>query len=165
MLSDSVYRVIEVLNQVKWFENCGKPLDLEPSMIGKIEQCLSWEEAIQESEKYEWKCIKNEAINQISEYLDIHHRKIYQNWNIVVQEIRPQIIEVNENKIKPNLPINFIPQLGNSVKSDIFDLLIETHWSYLVEPVFFTPVTFWYIKGHFPCGWQGNFPDGKLLVF
>ena len=165
MLNDNVKQVIEVLNQVMWFENCGKPLDLEPSMVGKIEQCLSWEEAIKESEVYEWKCIKNEALNQISEYLDANHRKIYQNWNTIVQEIRPLLAEVNENKIKPNLSIDFGSQLSNNIRSDILDLLIETHWSYLVEPVFFTPVTYWYIKGHFPCGWRGNFPDGKLLVY
>jgi hypothetical protein len=165
MLSDSVYRVIEVLNQVKWFENCGKPLDLEPSMIGKIEQCLSWEEAIQESEKYEWKCIKNEAINQISEYLDTHHRKVYQNWNIVIGEIQPILDAVYEKKIMINLTGKSNNEAGKSIRRDVLRLLLETHWSYLVEPVFFTPVTFWYIKGHFPCGWRGNFPDGKLLVF
>lgn len=23
----------------------------------------------------------------------------------------------------------------------------------------------WYRKGHWPCGWEGNWPDGKLIVF
>jgi hypothetical protein len=165
MLNDNVYKLLEVLHQVKWFENCGKPLELEESMIGNIDQCLTWEQAVKEADSYEWKCIKNEAVNQITQYLDAKHRKIYQTWNLIIDEIRPLLNEVYEDKILFFLPSNLNKELGQSIRKDILRLLIEAHWSYLVQPVFFTPVTFWYIKGHFPCGWRGDFPNGQLLVY
>ena len=33
---------------------------------------------------------------------------------------------------------------------------------------FFRKLAFWYLQGHFPCGWKGKyseFPNGKLVVF
>ena len=30
---------------------------------------------------------------------------------------------------------------------------------------FYLPMMKWYIKGHFPCGWQGPYPRGRAVVF
>ena len=30
---------------------------------------------------------------------------------------------------------------------------------------FFRDLIYWYSLGHFPCGWQGEHPEGKLIVF
>jgi iron-sulfur cluster repair protein YtfE (RIC family) len=166
MLNKSVFKTLEVLEKVNWFFNCGGKLILEPNMTEKIDQCSSWQEALQEAQKREWRNIKNEGSNSISSFLDQHHRVEYQTWNDKVDEINPLIENlflVNPiNSVSESLDLSAIKKI---VRSDIFDLLIESAWSHLAEPVFFAPVTFWYIKGHFPCGWRGDFPNGKLLVF
>jgi hypothetical protein len=32
-------------------------------------------------------------------------------------------------------------------------------------PGFFASNAYWYIKGHFPCGWEGEFPKGTLVIY
>ena len=35
-----------------------------------------------------------------------------------------------------------------------------------VNPLgFFSEVGGWYLRGHFPCGWEGSFPEGRLIVY
>ncbi len=33
------------------------------------------------------------------------------------------------------------------------------------SPDFFTNLIEWYRLGHWPCGWEGEYPKGKLIVY
>jgi hypothetical protein len=166
MSRDTVLKTLEILKKVDWFSRVGQEIELESSMTGKIEQCHSWDEAL-EANNVHWRNIKLRAQNQLTMFLDVKHHELYQTWNDVVGEIKPFIDELFQvNPIETNLSkVADIETIKKITVQDIRRLLIEASWSHLAEPVFFTPVTFWYIKGHFPCGWRGEYPNGKLLVF
>lgn len=51
------------------------------------------------------------------------------------------------------------------VTLDIEMACLEQEYSHLVEPGFHQIVAEWYVRGHFPCGWEGRFPKGKLVIF
>lgn len=35
----------------------------------------------------------------------------------------------------------------------------------LYPPGFFASNANWYVRGHFPCGWRGEFPKGQLVIY
>jgi hypothetical protein len=35
----------------------------------------------------------------------------------------------------------------------------------LYPPSFFASNAYWYVMGHFPCGWRGEFPKGQLVIY
>jgi hypothetical protein len=101
MLNDSVYKTIEVIKKIDWFANCGKPLQLEPSMVGKIHQISSWKEALSHADTVRWRNIKLDGLNAISGFLDQNHRAEYQTWNEKTAELRPLVDNLfTENPIK-----------------------------------------------------------------
>jgi len=53
----------------------------------------------------------------------------------------------------------------DTVQWDILHLAIESEYSDIFPPGFYASQAYWYLKGHFPCGWEGNFPKGKLVVY
>ena len=48
---------------------------------------------------------------------------------------------------------------------DILGACIEMEYADLCPPGFYTNLASWYVKEHFPCGWQGVFPQGMLIVY
>jgi hypothetical protein len=51
------------------------------------------------------------------------------------------------------------------VRNDITGACMEAEYADVCPPGFFTSIAHWYINGHFPCGWWGAFPQGKLVVY
>jgi hypothetical protein len=53
-----------------------------------------------------------------------------------------------------------------SVRWDIIHLCMEAEYADLYPPGFFAAKGYWYVAGHFPCGWHRNFPkEGKLIIY
>jgi hypothetical protein len=42
---------------------------------------------------------------------------------------------------------------------------MEAEYADVCPPGFFTSIAHWYLNGHFPCGWWGAFPQGKLVIY
>lgn len=47
---------------------------------------------------------------------------------------------------------------------DILHLCMEAEYAEVYPPGFYASQAYWYMQGHFPCGWQGPFPKGGKLV-
>jgi hypothetical protein len=72
---------------------------------------------------------------------------------------------VREKIEAARIPVAFPETFIRAVEWDIMMLLTEADHSDLVKPAFYAVLGFYYIKGHFPCGWEGNFPQGRLIVY
>src|SRR5258708_2980670 len=48
---------------------------------------------------------------------------------------------------------------------DIMGFCMEAEYADVCPPGFFTSIGHWYVNGHFPCGWLGAFPQGKLVIY
>lgn len=55
--------------------------------------------------------------------------------------------------------------IETTVQWDVLHLAAEAAFADVCPPGFYASQAYWYVKGHFPCGWQGDFPDGKLVIF
>ena len=53
----------------------------------------------------------------------------------------------------------------SAVQWDILHVCMEAEYADVYPPGFYASQAYWYVKGHFPCGWQGEFPNGKLIVY
>jgi hypothetical protein len=42
---------------------------------------------------------------------------------------------------------------------------VEQEYADVVAPAFFSRLAEWYLRGHYPCGWLGDYPDGKIMVY
>jgi hypothetical protein len=58
------------------------------------------------------------------------------------------------------------PVFGRTVQWDLLHLCMEAEYADVYPPGFFASHAYWYIKGHFPCGWRGGeFPNGTLIIY
>ena len=51
------------------------------------------------------------------------------------------------------------------VRLEIVGFGMEQEYADVVDLNFCTVLGKWYMSGHFPCGWRGEYPDGILVVF
>jgi hypothetical protein len=69
-------------------------------------------------------------------------------------------------KIEPVTREHKLPKaFEHTVQWDILHACIETEHADLCPTGFYANLASWYTNGHFPCGWQGEFPQGMLIIY
>ena len=154
------------LKTINWFENCGKPLDLNLSM--SLNRVGCWEQAIEKCQTFEWENVTLEARNQLTVWLHFNDKANYQNWNKIVDAHKSTTLNslIAEHIIPFQLNHNLDATFVHCVQWDILGALMEN--SFLKSghhAFFFLDLLIVYEAGHFPCGWEGEFPNGSLLVY
>ncbi|MRV75985.1 hypothetical protein GJ700_30155 [Duganella sp. FT92W] len=101
-----------------------------------------------------WNGMRTEASKQV-------HTHYFENkisMDFLHKDISPEIIKICEDSISSTMMIFF---------DDIYSDLIEIARGKLVGMITDLHQIMWdaYKEKLFPCGWKGNFPDGKLCVF
>jgi len=125
-----------------------------------------WETAIENCSSVEWGNLCLEAVNQYYARLTERAPERLAQRNDIVKEIKKTSIPLVREKIADVVRDNALPQcFEDTVQWDILHLCIEAEFSDVFPPGFYASQAYWYSKGHFPCGWSGNFPAGHLLVF
>ena len=86
--------------------------------------------------------------------------------NSIVREMKPSAETLVRDKTaiviaQHNLPSVFFRR----VYADILHLFMESEFADVYPPGFFASHAYWYAKGHFPCRWQGEFPQGNLIIY
>jgi hypothetical protein len=51
-----------------------------------------------------------------------------------------------------------------SIEWDVLHACMEMHFADFVSPGIYSRMLELYYEGHFPCGWEGKAPEGRLLV-
>ena len=151
---------LEKLRQVQWF-CCVGVHDTDAAQV-----LSSWSEAIESCSSTEWEELCMEAANQYREKLVKKSPLQFQKWNDIVLEIKPIVQGVVIENTKQVLEKNCLPKsFTDAVNWDILHLCMEAEYADVLQPGFFASQAYWYMKGHFPCGWQGEFPSGKIIVY
>ena len=113
-----------------------------------------------------WESLCQDAANQYRTRLLEHDKQRFRDWNLLVREIKGKTVPLVLSKTKKMVDANQLPKgFIDTVQWDILHLCMESEYADVFPPGFFASQAFWYIKGHFPCGWKGKFPDGQLVVF
>ncbi len=154
------------LRAIRWFARCGKPFDLDLTM--NTDRVKDWPTAIASCNDPAWENVELEAQNQLTLWLHANNRAAYQKWNDIVLSHKSSVLTpLIEQKIIPfQVKLGLDISLVHCVKWDILGALMEN--SYLGsghKAFFFLELLMVYEAGHFPCGWIGEWPQGKLRVF
>ena len=101
-----------------------------------------------------------ESINLCRDVLVTTARDRYQQWNNIVDTIkyilRDIFEEVNETYPK---------DVSKNVEWVLLNYLVEKEYEDLYPNGYYQKWIKWYFAGHHICGWQGEFPDGKLIIY
>lgn len=63
------------------------------------------------------------------------------------------------------IELNRLPrEFRGAVDWDVLHACMEAEYADVFQPGFYASQAYWYVKGHFPCGWQGAFLSGKLVI-
>ncbi len=157
--------VINQLNECTWFSNCGKPLVTNQYLnISFLENKKMIEECIQ---SIIWENVCLEEIGNITAFLSLNRRNEYrETWNVMTKTIRSEIIPILmpiiENKIEiADLPLS----ISDDVMFNILNIIMAYSCREIIRNEFFDELLYIYLSGHLPCGWEGDYPNGRLIVY
>jgi len=153
---------LDELHAVEWFRNVGVN-DAETAIV-----LSSWQEAIESCAGDDWQDLLIEAPNQYRERLIEKSRERFRQWNDIVVEVKPFAQALVLEKIAKVVAANNLPKVFvDTVNWDILHLCMECEFADVYPPGFFASHAYWYLNGHFPCGWRGGpFPEeGRLVVY
>jgi len=155
-------RALAQLEEANWFSRVGVD-DAE----GFAVVVPSWQEAVTLCASPETKNLWLEAANQYRLRLLERSKERYLQWNNIANEIRPIVNSFVSRKVEAVVRENNLPkEFEHHVRWEIAHLFMECEFADVYAPGFFASHAYWYIAGHFPCGWRGRFPDdGKLVVY
>jgi hypothetical protein len=158
--------MVNRINNINFFHNCGNVLNYDSSM--NIKYVESWKAAESYYTDPNWETTTLEAGNRLTVYLSKNYPNLYnQKWNEIVRsakssiikEMLPALVEYTEKHLLNS-------ELIESVKWDILSAVMEyVYKDYSKEHTFFLTLLEIYEAGNFPCGWIGTWPEGSLVVY
>lgn len=151
---------LEELERAQWFRKVGQK-DTQVAIV-----LSSWEEAIKSCASDAWQDLLLEAANRYTEKLASISRERFRQWNAIVQKVDATVISLVDRKTAQVIEENQLPKVfKDTVEWDILHLAMEAEYADVYEPGFFASQAYWYVQGHFPCGWEGAFPEGQLVIY
>lgn len=160
-MTEEAKKLLATIEKVTWFCNVGQSLENV-----NARQVHSWREAFKLCRSRLSQNVQLESGNILSEKLCYRFLERYRSWNELVGKISRSTDPLVLWKIlsAPDLP-KFSEGVLNAIRSDLRMALMELEYADLIAPRFFAERAKWYLAGHFPCGWDGDFPEGQLIVY
>jgi hypothetical protein len=159
-MNPTTQAALEELRRARWFA-CVGVKDTEAADV-----LTSWAEAIESCSSDEWQELCMEAANQFCQRLVERSPDRFAKWNDLVDAIKPVTERLVREKAGPTIEKEKLPlAVLHSVQWDMLHLCMEAEYADVYPPGFYASQAYWYIKGHFPCGWRGPFPEGKLVIY
>jgi hypothetical protein len=152
--------ILDELQKAQWFSRVGIS-DTSRAMV-----LASWQDAIMccgtiDSENY-----RIEASNGNHAQVMLRSKERESEWNDIVDMLKKTTIPFVRRKIEPVVRDHKLPKVfEGTVQWDILGVCLESEYADLGLSGFYRNLAQWYLNGHFPCGWQGEFPDGVLIIY
>lgn len=153
---------IDKMLKCSWLHMCGEkdalPFDVEYLDSKKVEKSIN-------STKWENMCL--DRMGDFTAYLTKNHKDEYKKyWNEEVKYIKanyiPSISEnINKVLLEKELPLDIL----DDMKMNIVSLFMLEFYSDYYSCDFYEKMQEIYLAGHLPCGWVGEYPNGKFLVY
>ena len=157
-IHDRTIELLEKLDSFEWFGNVGVRDTTKAIVVN------SWEEAIASAATLDWENTQLDASNNFTCSLVAVFRPLLDNfWNEYVDMIKPLSVPLVDRKISQETADREL--LTQCAEWDVLHACMETQYLDHVPPGFYSKHIEWYLGGHFPCGWSGEFPEGKPIIF
>ncbi len=154
------------LEKIHGIDDCGAPL-IAPLPFD-AEQVSGWPQAMDLCSSQAWEDATLDARNRLTEFLHRHHRDAYQRWNGIAVSAKERVVsrlcETSWRAFADRMGLG--KSLLDAASWDVIAAVMEHEYrSCKGRPDFFLQLLQVYRAGHFPCGWQGRWPGGRLLVW
>jgi hypothetical protein len=160
-MSDKVTAIIQSVSDAVWFSSVGNATEDD-----EVIQVMTWQEAIARLATYADERLYVVPTNQIRYLLRERAAKEYQKWNAVANGIRPEITQLVERKTEGALTDPAATKLLRDYLAwDIMHACMESEYENVCTIHYHRKRVALLQKGHCPCGWQGEFPQGKHLIY
>lgn len=151
---------LDQLERAKWFSAVG----VHDTEVAEV--LSTWQEAVEHCSSEDWEKLNLEGANQYRERLLERSLARFQKWNDIVIEVKKATQPFVRRKIEAIVNQNHLPKVfEDCVHWDILHVCMESEYADVYPPGYYASQAYWYTKGHFPCGWIGNFPEGKLIIY
>ena len=90
----------------------------------------------------------------------------FPQWDRIREELKPVVVALVTEKTKPVVIAAGLPDIV--VKRATWDILymaMESEFAEIKPGGFIDAMGAVYLHGHFPCGWEGDWPEGQLLIY
>lgn len=179
-LKPSTIQLLDSFQYFDWFSSIGKPIKAD------VIQPRSLEEAFRYSESHEWDSAWNEKGNQLTHCV---RRSLgeeeFKQWNKKARALHelykpiqvPEHVITRSKRFQVNLKSTYLGLGLEAEYADVcfgdlspemrmlYDSYLECYPIYQQPKPFAATIAYWYMCGHFPCGWIGNYPRGKWVVY
>jgi len=128
----------------------------------------SWEQALSACEEDDWFQLTDWLPNEVFAEVSRKAKSRYQEWNQHVQAIEKRLkpwVDSQVQLVSPNLAPQNLEIFHGRILWELMHATLETEYGDIISKGFFSVLAGWYLRGHFPCGWKGEYPDGRLVVF
>lgn len=152
---------IEKMMECEWLQRCGMidEFSFEVEYVKKKKA-----EKLIKSIKWENLCLDRKG--DFTVYLTLNHREERKLWNKMVEKIKENYMPQIREKINQYLLINELtPRILNDISFNIIILFMLEYYSEFYSSEFYENMMEIYLSGHLPCGWEGEYPEGKFLVY
>lgn len=100
-------------------------------------------------------------------YLLKNHKAEYNKyWNDEVREIKEQYISKISEKVIFSLKNNDLSVgILDDIKMNLLSIFMLEYYAKYYSSDYYTKMLEIYLAGHLPCGWLGEYPNGKFVVY
>jgi hypothetical protein len=152
---------LRYLDAAPWFSRVGMAESGSHPLVLK-----SWPDAVEHVCSDAYRDLNTAAANRFGDKVLARSRDRYDKLWEICDELEKCTIPLVCYKIEPVVRKHKLPDcLQDKIGIDILHACLEAEYADLVKPGWFTGLSYWYVKGHFPCGWEGTHPDGRLIVY
>lgn len=155
-------KTIDALVDMDWFANVGQAI---PEIGESVISVADWREAVASCSQPFWEDVCTEARNDLTMHLNSVCKAEFQSWNEVVNNAKRELTD-SWKRMREKLESEGLPKtVADCVEWDTMHAVACEHYAAWNPPQFFERLLAIYQTGHFPCGWVGAWPEGRLRVF
>lgn len=153
---------LEALAQAPLFASVGQRLPARWKAVA----ITSWKDAL-DGKRNQHKANQHlEARNDLTVFLSNHRPADDQRWNEITSKWSPLVkaivTPVCEDLVRRE-GLDRSPL--NAIQWDCLAACMEYEYAHLRKPAFYHRLAGFYLAGHFPCGYQGWYPDGTHEIY
>jgi hypothetical protein len=156
------HQIFNRLRAIPWFSRCGDPPD---PAVREVLWIGDWPTAINCFSDPNWEDTTLQARNALTTNLASRYPTEFQEWNALTDQARARLLHDLMPQIRQFQEQHGLPPIFNDcVRWDLLGAVMEATYKSRHPPKFFGNLFSVYERGRFPCGWKGEWPNGRLMV-
>lgn len=154
---------VDAILNCQWLYRCGR--------VDNFEFAVQYLNSKRDVEKningIKWENLCIDRRGDFTTYLFKNHKLEYnKNWNDEVREIKEKYIPMISEKVSIALTNNgMMSNILNDINMNILSIFMLEYYSEYYSCDFYNKMLEIYLAGHLPCGWAGEYPNGKFVVY